>query len=211
MTRTRWGARSRRPPSIVCVRTTMRSLRSRSSRASTKPRDGDVPGRAAAAPDGRPCGVQRRYRKAGRRARQRPAPAESRACSRRAANGDRDGKCGEHQRRPGGRFALGGEIESDAGAVSDREPRQQPPGAGFERGPFAKARGNNELRPRTERAPHADPRCARAADRPGRRAGHGSRAWCPALSLDRLAPRRAPSALKFNPHATGACRAWRGV
>src|SRR6476659_6527503 len=61
---------------------------------------------------------------------------------------------------------LSCEIEDDAGAESDREPRQEPAGANFGRGPFAKPRRNGELGARPCGAPNGP----RPRDRPRPRA-----------------------------------------
>jgi len=74
-------------------------------------------------------------------------------------------KC-KHRGRYGSRLhrrlALRREVKNDAGAVSDSEPRQQPAGCEFLRGPFTNARRRTEL--------GASPICAPARARFGRKA-----------------------------------------
>jgi len=64
------------------------------------------------------------------------------------------------------RFMLRGEIENDAGTESDGKPRQEPAGADFGRGPFAKPRRNGKLGARPRSAPDGP----RPSDRPRPRA-----------------------------------------
>ena len=68
----------------------------------------------------------------------RDLPAKER-CAKRAGRG-------RHRSGPKCRLALRREVENDAGAIGNREPRQEPPGGQFLRGPFADARGGTKLR-----------------------------------------------------------------
>ncbi len=119
--------RSSRRPSMCCTRTTMRSLRSRSSRISTKP--------ASVTLEAGYCKHRMRDAHASsasrwqsrRRWRQSRARAESRSARRRASDRDRDAGERQGHRRPPGRLAVGGEIDDDAEAKGDRQPGHQPP------------------------------------------------------------------------------------
>jgi hypothetical protein len=71
---------------------------------------------------------------------------------------------------------LGGEVEDNAGAERDREPRQQPTGADFGQRPCADARGNGKFGLR----PNPVPRTPRSPDGPRSYAGPGA-AFYPAL------------------------------
>ena len=57
------------------------------------------------------------------------------------------------RRRPPGRLAIGGEIDDDAKAVGDREPRQQPIGGYFLGRPLPQLRLGDEVRPRPNDLP----------------------------------------------------------
>jgi len=54
--------------------------------------------------------------------------------------------CGRHRGGPKRRLALRREVENDASAIGDREPRQESPGSQFLRSLFADARGRTKLR-----------------------------------------------------------------
>jgi hypothetical protein len=60
---------------------------------------------------------------------------------------------GRRRRCPQHWFMVRGEIEDDAGTESDGEPWQEPAGADFGRGPFAKPRRNGKLGARPRSAP----------------------------------------------------------
>jgi hypothetical protein len=86
------------------------------------------------------------------------------------------GDDGERRSRPPRRFMLGGEVEDNARAERDGEPRQQATGADLGQRPFADARGNGEFGLR----PNPVPRTPRPPDRPSSYAGP-SAAFYPAL------------------------------
>ena len=69
-------------------------------------------------------GLQRGNGKAGGDGEKAEAEHEADRTPAQQHGGDGTG-CRRSRRRPPGRFALGGEIKNDAGAESDREPRQQ--------------------------------------------------------------------------------------
>ena len=107
----------------------MRSVRSRSSRTSTKPAMLDVPRRRRAGPDGRCMTLLARSRSQSPPPRRRtPAQAETRPAGAAQRRPPPAPLRAARPSRPWRGLAVGGEIDRDAEAERDRQPRQQPPG-----------------------------------------------------------------------------------
>ena len=120
--------------------------------------------------DGRAPGRERQHRMGDAQRRERGGSKSGGDCrkaererksDRAAAREDRNRDAGERQRagRPPGRLALGGEIEDDAEAESDRQPRHQSPGRNFRQRPLrqhapqAIGRAGEPIRQHEPRAP----------------------------------------------------------
>jgi hypothetical protein len=115
-------------------------------------------------------------------------PAKER-CAKRAGRG-------RHRSGPKCRLALRREVENDAGAIGNREPRQEPPGGQFLRGPFADARGNQIARA-TNGSRACPARCRAMAGAAARATVLSRRPGAPGSPPCVLLPRRqSPSALK---------------
>jgi hypothetical protein len=143
-----------RPPSMRSTRSTKRSVCWLSSRSSTsKAQDRVIVQRRFECRDGK---TQGNAEEAKRDDVGHDLPAKERC----AKGADR----GRHRRGPQCRLAFGSEVKNDAGAIGDREPRQQPAGRQLGRRPFANSRWRAELR-----APPIAPARALPAARPWQR------------------------------------------
>ena len=98
-----------------------------------------------------------------------------------------------HHGGPKRRLALRREVENDAGAIGNREPRQEPPVGQFLRGPFADARGNQIARA-TNGSRACPARCRAMAGAAARATVLSRRSGAPGSPL--LPRRQSPSALK---------------
>ena len=159
-TRTRSGFCSSALPSNDSARTTMRSVRSRSSRTSTKPAMATLPaGRARIG-----CATWTVFSVATAK----PAATAVKASAMGNAIGRRRAMKAMTQQstaracaRPPRRLAVGGEIDRDAEPEGDRQPRQQASGAGVGDRPVAESLGGGpaeigkDRRPKPARARRA--------------------------------------------------------
>jgi len=147
-----------------------------------KARDCDARGRKAQHRMGDERRLERRHRKAQRN----PENAERDRMGGKASAqryGDNGANAGQYSRRPKRRLAFGREVKHDAGAESDREPRQKPSRRGFLGRPFVDLCGRNGLPTRPVSAPARSQPAAGPRPPPRRRPRHRARRRSHARSI----------------------------